>query len=103
MTAYIVVTQTISDLETYMSDYVSQVIPFIVKHEGEVIVAASQAQPLEGNPADGVVVLKFPSEEAALAFVNDPGYQPVKKIRHSITTNGNMVLAPEFQAPDSEE
>jgi uncharacterized protein (DUF1330 family) len=46
------------------------------------------------------VVLRFPSEEAVRGFVNDPEYQPAKKLRIAVTTNANAVLAPEFQMPE---
>lgn len=55
------------------------------------------ATPLEGDPARGAVVIRFPSEQAILDFESDPDYQPVKQIRHALTTNANAVLAPEFE------
>ncbi len=99
MTAYYILTHTITDLERYRSEYVPQVLPFIAKYGGEVIVASSDAEPLQGKPEKGVVVLRFPSEEAVRDFVNDPEYQPVKKLRIEVTTNANAVVAPEFQMP----
>jgi uncharacterized protein (DUF1330 family) len=54
----------------------------------------------ESNPAKGVVILRFPSEQAVRDFVNDPEYKPVKDIRLALTTNANAVLAPEFQMPE---
>ena len=96
---YFILTHTITDLDKYGSEYVPQVLKFIAKHGGEIVVAKHDAEPLEGSPAEGVVVLRFPSEEAVRNFVNDPEYQPAKKIRHALTTNANAVLAPEFQLP----
>ena len=95
--AYFILTQTITDPDKYKSEYIPQVLKFIAKHRGEIVVAKHDAEPLEGSPAKGVVVLRFPSEEAVRNFVNDPKYQPAKKIRHAITTNANAVLAPQFQ------
>ena len=57
------------------------------------------ATPLQGDPAKGVVVLRFPSEQAVRDFLSDPDYQPIKKIRMSLTTNANVVMAPEFKMP----
>jgi uncharacterized protein (DUF1330 family) len=99
MTAYFILTHTITDIETYRSEYIPQVLPFIAKHGGEIVVASPETEPLQGNPEKGVVVLRFPSEEAVRAFVNDPEYQPAKKLRIAATTNANAVLAPEFQMP----
>jgi len=39
------------------------------------------------------VVLRFPSEEAALTWYQDPAYQGVKKIRLGSCDNTSMVLA----------
>jgi uncharacterized protein (DUF1330 family) len=65
----------------------------IEQHEGD-------AWPLQGNPEKGVVVLRFPSEEAVRDFVNDPEYQPAKELRIAVTTNANAVHAPKFQMPE---
>ena len=97
--AYFILTQTITDPDKYKSEYIPQVLKFITKHGGKIVVAKHDAEPLEGSPAKGVVVLRFPSEQAVRNFVNDPEYQPAKKIRYAITTNANAVLAPAFQMP----
>ena len=99
MNAYFILTHTITDIETYRREYIPQVLTFIAKYDGEIVVASPDAEPLQGNPEKGVVVLRFPSEEAVRGFVNDPEYQPAKALRISITTNANAVLAPEFQMP----
>ena len=99
MAAYFILTQTITDLERYQKEYIPQVLPFIAKYNGEIVVGCFDAEPLQGNPESGVVVLRFPSEEAVRNFVNDPEYQPAKKLRIAVTTNANAVLAPEFQMP----
>lgn len=100
MAAYFILTHTITDLERYRNEYIPQVLPFIAKHGGEIIVASPDAEPLQGNPEKGVVILQFPSEEAVRDFVNDPDYQPAKELRKSVTTNANAVLAPKFQMPE---
>jgi len=99
MAAYYILTHTITNMERYRDEYIPQVLPFIAKYNGEVVVATFDAEPLQGNPAKGVVVLRFPSEQAVRDFVNEPAYQPVKEIRLALTTNANAVLAPEFQMP----
>jgi uncharacterized protein (DUF1330 family) len=99
MSAYFVLTHTITDPQKYRQEYVPAVIPFLAKHKGEVVVAELEAKPLEGTPSKGVVVLRFPSEQAIRDFLTDPDYQPVKQIRMGITTNGNAVMAPEFKMP----
>jgi uncharacterized protein (DUF1330 family) len=101
MAAYFISTHTITDIERYRDEYIPQVFPFIAKYDGEVIAASFDAEQLQGNPEKGVVVIRFPSEQAVRDFVNDPEYQPVKEIRLALTTNANAVLAPEFQMPEA--
>ena len=99
MAAYFILTHTITDIERYRSEYIPLVLPFIAKYDGEIVVASPDAEPLQGNPEKGVVVLRFPSEEAVRNFVNDPEYQPAKELRIAVTTIANAVLAPDFQMP----
>jgi uncharacterized protein (DUF1330 family) len=99
MAAYFILTHTITDLERYRSEYIPLVLPFIARYDGEIVVASPDAEPLQGTPEKGVVVLRFPSEEAVRGFVNDPEYQPAKALRIAVTTNANAVLAPEFEMP----
>jgi uncharacterized protein (DUF1330 family) len=99
MSAYFVLTHTITDPQKYRQEYIPGVMPFLAKHKAEVVVAELEAKPLEGAPAKGVVVLRFPSEQAIQDFLTDPGYQSVKQIRMGMTRNGNAVMAPEFKMP----
>ena len=39
MAAYYILTQTITDLERYRDEYIPQVLPFIAKYDGEIVVA----------------------------------------------------------------
>jgi uncharacterized protein (DUF1330 family) len=75
------------------------VLPFLAKYKAEVLVAEMEAKSLEGDPPKGVVVLRFPSEQAIRDFLSDPDYQPVKQIRMGVTVNANAVMAPEFKMP----
>ncbi len=100
MAAYFILTHTITDIERYREEYIPQVIPFIAKYDGVVVVASPDAEPLQGDPEKGVVVIRFPSQQTVRDFMNDPEYQPVKEVRLALTTNANAVLAPEFQMPE---
>ena len=100
MAAYFILTHTITDIKRYREEYVPKVIPFIAKYDGKIVVGSFDAEALQGNPEKGVVVIRFPSEQAVRDFVSDPDYQPVKEIRNALTTNANAVLAPEFEIPE---
>jgi uncharacterized protein (DUF1330 family) len=41
-------------------------------------------------------VVRFADTDSAWGFLNDPDYQPVKEIRLSVTSRGEMVIACEF-------
>lgn len=99
MSAYYILTQTVTDPQRYGEEYVAKVMPFLAKHKGEVIVGELQAKPLQGEPAKGVVVLRFPSEQAIQDWVSDPDYRPIMEIRLSLTKNANAVMAPAFKLP----
>ena len=96
MSAYIVLMQEVDDLDRYLSEYVPGVVPLLQRHGAELVVAGSDAQPAEGEPPNSTVVIRFADADAAWGFLNDPDYQPVKEIRLSTTSRGQMVVAPEF-------
>jgi uncharacterized protein (DUF1330 family) len=45
------------------------------------------------------VVLRFADASAAWGFLRDPEYQPLKAIRLSVTSRGQMVVSPDFVPP----
>ena len=69
------------------------------KHNAEILVASYDAEELEGEARGVNVVLRVESEEAAMAWYNDPDYGPVKKIRGDSSANGTVVLAKQFVPP----
>ena len=99
MSAYFILTHTVTDPQKYGEEYIAKVMPFLVKHKAEVVVAEMAARPLQGDPAQSVVVLRFPSERAIQDWLSDPDYQPIKKMRLSLTQNAHAVMAPEFKMP----
>ena len=97
MAAYYVLTHSITDVERYRREYIPATGAILAKHQGELIAVSLQAEVLQGKPPGGIAVVRFPSDEAVRAFVNDPEYQPLKKIRLEVTTNSSAVLVPEFK------
>jgi uncharacterized protein (DUF1330 family) len=96
MAAYFVLMQQIDDVDRYMNEYVPGVLPLLQKHGGEFVVAGSGSEPAEGEPPNSTVVVRFADTDAVWGFLNDPEYQPLKEIRLSSTSRGQMVVAPEF-------
>ena len=100
MAVYVTVSYDIVDPEGYES-YVPGVLPLLEKHGGEVVVADFEARTLEGPERSVEVVLRFPSKDAAMAWYNDPEYEPFKQLRFDTCAENRLVIAREFLAPDS--
>ena len=96
MAAYLVLMQQVDDVDRYRTEYLPGLRPFLAKYGGEVLVAGFDAEPAEGEPPNSTVVIRFADAAAAWGLLNDPDYGPVKDIRLSITSRGQMVVAPEF-------
>ena len=90
--AYIVAQINIHDTERY-SNYGAEFGPIFVRHEGEgVAFAGKQPMVLEGEwDYNRTVILRFKSEEAALAWYNDPDYQRIVKHRWA-ASDANIIL-----------
>lgn len=63
--------------------YLAKTIPFIEKHGGRYLTKGGSHEMLEGDKPTRVVIVEFPSKEAARAWYNDPGYQPLIPDRHA--------------------
>jgi uncharacterized protein (DUF1330 family) len=63
------------------------------KHGGEYLVRGGPMTVFEGawNPAR-LVVLRFPTMEAAKAFFDDPEYRPLKALRQGSTRSNMLVV-----------
>ena len=79
--------------------YVPGMMPILQKYNPEILVADYACKALEGESRGVNVVIKFESEEALMAFYNDPEYRPFKERRLRSTTNGTLLLAREFTLP----
>ena len=86
----------IPDLARYRAEYIAHVVPLIHEHGGEVLVASTEAEALEGAwSGTWTVVLRFPSREQALAFYEDPAYAPLEHARiTTLARGGNLALVP---------
>lgn len=81
MVAYVVVFRERSIDRSYIADYLSRATAISDEH-GLVILAQNGRQDVrEGDPVEGVTILKFPSYEAAQRWYDDPRYQEALAIR----------------------
>lgn len=97
MTAYLVASYRITDPMGY-EPYVPAVVPLLKAAGCEILVADYASQPMEGEPGEVTVVIKFASKAAAMAWYDSPEYQAIKHLRtdHS---DGTMVLVDQWSPP----
>ncbi len=92
MPAYIISDVTVKD-RAAMEEYRTRAAPTIALYGGRYLVRGGDVKTLEGNlPIHRLVVLEFPSVEAAQHFYDSPEYQPLLKIRLA-STKSDLVLA----------
>jgi uncharacterized protein (DUF1330 family) len=91
MPTYLIANIELHDVKRY-KDYVEHVPALIAKHGGKYRVRGGDSQVLEGawSPSR-LIVIEFPSREAALAFYNDADYEPYKSLRQSVS-DSSLVL-----------
>jgi uncharacterized protein (DUF1330 family) len=102
MSAYLIATVRVDDPETYKL-YTAQTPALIAKHGGRFLVRGGPVETLEG-PASGdrMVVVEFPSMEAAKAMYSSPEYQAAAIHRHA-SSEATFLLAegaPDDAVPD---
>ena len=91
MKAYLVLDFSVHDLEGFRP-YIANVPRYIERHGGKYIVQGAVPTPVEGDWApERLVIIEFPSRQNAEAFLGDPGFQELAKVRHG-TTMSRLVL-----------
>ncbi|MCC6312939.1 MAG: DUF1330 domain-containing protein [Thermomicrobiales bacterium] len=93
MAAYIIANVEVTDPEGYR-EYSRQVPASLEPFGGRFVVRAGAAERLEGEATPHrVVVIEFPSVDAAKAWHASPAYQTIAKIRHQHSTSHVMFVA----------
>jgi uncharacterized protein (DUF1330 family) len=81
MTTYVVfireITRDLSELETYTPKASAS----LAGHPIKVLAAYGRHEVLEGQEAEGVVLVEFPSFEAAKAWYDSPAYREAREHR----------------------
>jgi uncharacterized protein (DUF1330 family) len=69
--------------QDWVMEYLGRINGFIVKHGGRVLSRTIKMEKIEGDRPlpTNVILVAFPDREAALAFFNDPAYQPLRQLR----------------------
>ena len=97
MAGYLIANYRIPNPDAYQA-YTAAVVPTILSHGGEIVVAGPGSEAVEGDPGPVTVVLKFPSKEALRAWYDSPEYQKIIRLRTD-NTEGSLVFADEFAMP----
>ncbi|TAL37938.1 DUF1330 domain-containing protein [Phenylobacterium sp.] len=91
MKAYLVLDFAVHNLRGFLP-YVSAIPAFIEKHGGRYIVRGVEPTVIEGNwSPQRLVILEFPSQDNARAFLDDPEAQGLFAVRHG-TTDSKLIL-----------
>jgi uncharacterized protein (DUF1330 family) len=92
MSAYFVfVRDKMMNADAYAA-YGQKAVASMGGHELRPLVVNGALTPVEGAPADGVVILEFPSVEAAKAWYNSPAYQACVGERLAATEGRAMIV-----------
>ena len=84
--AFMIANFIVHDADEYRK-YEQGFFPILKKHGGEFFTYDDNSRTLEGNaPREGrLVIFKFPSEQAALDWYEDPEYQAISEFRRAGT------------------
>ena len=69
--------------EDWIPDYIGPANKLVAEHGGKYLARTASHETMEGSGQDAAlrIVIEWPSKEAAVAFMNDPGYVPHLKAR----------------------
>ena len=82
---YMIAFVDVKNVARYEEEYVQYGLKFIQKHGGKILAAADTYETREGKlPTGRIAIAEFPDMQSAEAFYNDPGYQPLIKVRQNL-------------------
>jgi len=90
MTAYLIASYDVTDPETYAKynpASLEQIGGLVARHGGRVLAAGADGDWLGDSRRDVMVLLEFPSREAAMAWHEDPDYVPIRALRLASTNH----------------
>ncbi len=88
---YWVANVDVSNLDAYKQYVTANAVPFH-KHGAQFLTRGGKSELVEGKLRSRVVVIEFPSFEAALACYRSPEYAAAKKLRESASVADIVVL-----------
>ena len=96
MRYYSVAELTVTD-RGWVRDYVAQVTPMVERYGGRYLARTTKFERIEGKrpPKDVVLLIEWPSKEAAEAFYASDEYQPFRERRLAGADNEFLLVAGE--------
>jgi len=92
MPGYLIANLEVTDPAKF-EEYRQKVVPVIEKFGGRYLVRGGELRRLEGNlPLSRLVILEFPTLDAAQKFYDSAEYAPLLKLRLD-STRSDLVLA----------
>jgi uncharacterized protein (DUF1330 family) len=85
MVAYLIAQIDVTDPKAYEA-YRPLAAAAIERHGGKYVVRGGKTEALEGAPPPRVIVLEFPTMEAARKFYHSPDYTAARKVREAAST-----------------
>src|SRR5271166_5006578 len=92
---------TVAELEvtdpSWVRDYVNDVTPMVEAHGGRYLARTGQAELFEGErePPNVVLLIEWPSKEAAEAFYESEAYRPYREARKAGSRGTFLLVAGE--------
>ena len=102
MSAYLITAYDIHDHDTYAQynpGSMETIMTVLTRHGGKVVTVGVSPESLGDSTRDAVVVLEFPTREAAMAWHEDPDYLPVRQFRLDSTKNIMTYVLDAFVPP----
>jgi uncharacterized protein (DUF1330 family) len=65
-----------------LAEYKKLVPPSFEKHPAKILAVNGPSEVLEGPKSEEIIILEFPSYEAAQAWYNSPEYQAARELRY---------------------
>ncbi len=81
MSTYLIFTRDKTVDENELGIYSHEAPATLAGHEVKLLAFYGAHEDLEGAPTEGVVILEFPSTEAAKAWYNGPAYRKAREHR----------------------
>ncbi len=92
MPGYLVLNIAVKDPKKF-EEYRQKAAPLIEKFGGRYLIRGGDMRRLEGNPQlNRLVVLEFPTVEAAQRFYDSAEYQPLLKLRLASTRSDTVLV-----------